>query len=152
MSRSARQAHWEKIYSGKSETEVSWFQASPEPSLTLLARVGATPAAAIIDIGGGAARLVDSLLAQGYADVTVLDLSAAALAAAKTRLGATAARANWIVADATAWRPERAYDLWHDRAAFHFLTEAADQAAYAGVLRRALRPGGHAVIATFAPD
>src|SRR5260370_8814094 len=105
---------------------------------------------AIIDIGGGASRLVDSLVSRGYEDVTVLDLSAAALAAARSRIGDKANRVAWITADVTAWQPSRTYDVWHDRAAFHFLTEPNDQAAYIARLRRALRVGGHAIIATFA--
>jgi SAM-dependent methyltransferase len=148
----SRQAHWQNVYMTKGENEVSWFQANPAPSLELMAQVGATPASAIIDIGGGASRLVDHLIDRGFEDVTVLDLSEAALEAAKTRLGERAARAHWIVADATVWEPLKACDIWHDRAAFHFLTEARDRAAYVARLERALKVGGYAIIATFAPD
>lgn len=156
MADDGRQAHWENVYTTKGENEVSWFQQSPAPSLDLIVQAGATLESAIIDIGGGASRLVDKLVEQGFEDVTVLDLSAAALAAARSRLeshpGAGAQRVNWIVADATRWEPARAYDIWHDRAAFHFLTDAGDRAAYIARLRRGLRIGGHAIIATFAPD
>lgn len=147
-----RQTHWEAVYTTKGEQEVSWFQASPTPSLEAIARTGARPDSALIDIGGGASRLVDHLLAQGFVDVSVLDLSGAALDAAKTRLAAQAAKVDWIVADVTTWQPPRAYDVWHDRAAFHFLTDANDRAAYVACLARALKVGGHAIIATFALD
>lgn len=152
MSAVDRQAHWDNLYANKGEAEVSWFQETPAPSLELIALVGATRHSAIIDIGGGASRLVDRLIAEGYEDLTVLDLSGAALAAARARIGDRAWKAHWLVADATTWEPSRTYDVWHDRAAFHFLTRAADQAAYAERLRRALKRGGHAIIGTFAPD
>lgn len=147
-----RASHWETIYRTKTEDQVSWFQQTPEPSLTLLALAGATPTATIVDIGAGASHLVDVLIDQGYGDVTVLDISQAALDSDRARLGADANRVRWICSDVTAWQPNRGYDIWHDRAAFHFLTNAADQAAYATVLTRALKPGGHAIIGTFAPD
>ncbi len=152
MQSEGRQAHWEGVYSKKGENEVSWFQENPAPSLELIAQTGATQASAIIDIGGGASRLVDNLLDRGFDDVTVLDLSQAALEAAKGRLGGLVARVHWIVADATVWEPLRAYDIWHDRAAFHFLTEDRDRAAYVARLERALKAGGYAIIATFALD
>lgn len=147
-----RASHWETIYRAKTEDQVSWFQQTPEPSLTLLAVAGATPDAAIVDIGAGASHLVDVLIGQGFDDVTVLDISQAALDADRTRLGPDASRVTWICSDVTAWQPGRSYDIWHDRAAFHFLTDRVDQAAYATVLTRALKPGGHAIIGTFAPD
>jgi trans-aconitate methyltransferase len=146
------QAHWENVYVTKGETGVSWFQDAPLPSLELIALTGAGRHCAIIDVGGGASRLVDALLSRGFTDLTVLDLSTAALGAAKARIGAAAQAAHWLAEDATAWEPSRTYDVWHDRAAFHFLTDAADQAAYMARLRRALRPGGHVIIGTFAPD
>jgi len=152
MENDGRQAHWEKVYTSKGENEVSWFQESPAPSLALIAQVGAAPSAAIIDIGGGASRLVDELLDRRFHDVTVLDLSAAALEAAKARLGERANQAHWLVADATTWDPSRMYDVWHDRAAFHFLTEERDRAAYIARLKQSLKIGGHAIIATFALD
>jgi trans-aconitate methyltransferase len=152
----SRQAHWENVYTTKGENEVSWFQQSPAPSLDLIMQAGATRGSAVIDIGGGASRLVDSLVEQGFEDVTVLDLSEAALAAARSRLeshlGASAGRVSWIVADATTWEPAKRYDIWHDRAAFHFLTDASDRAAYIVRLERGVKIGGHAIIATFAPD
>ena len=152
MQNESRQAHWEGIYTKKGENEVSWFQENPAPSLELIAQVGATPASAIIDVGGGASRLVDNLVKQGFEDVTVLDLSEAALEAAKARLKDDAGQVHWIVADATVWEPLKAYDIWHDRAAFHFLTEDHDRAAYVARLERALKVGGYAIIATFALD
>jgi SAM-dependent methyltransferase len=152
MESNSRQSHWENVYTSKGESEVSWFQESPAPSLALIAGIGATPASVIIDIGGGASRLVDHLIDQGFRDITVLDLSAAALEAARARLGERALRAHWLVADATTWEPSRDYDLWHDRAAFHFLTEEHDRAAYVARLKRGLKIGGHAIIATFALD
>jgi SAM-dependent methyltransferase len=152
MQNESRQAHWENVYTRKGENEVSWFQENPAPSLELIEQVGASPASAIIDIGGGASRLVDNLVEMGFEDVTVLDLSEAALEAAKDRLGDRAAQAHWMVADATVWEPVKVYDVWHDRAAFHFLTEDRDRAAYVVRLERALKVGGHAIIATFALD
>jgi len=152
MADGSRAAHWESIYTTKAESEVSWFQQSPAPSFELIVQAGATSKSVIIDIGGGASRLVDNLIGQGFEDVTVLDLSASALAAAKGRLGAHAERVSWIVADATSWEPIRLYDVWHDRAAFHFLTDANDRAAYVARLERGLKIGGHAIIATFALD
>ena len=152
MQSESRQAHWQNVYTKKGENEVSWFQENPTPSLELIAQVGATPASAIIDIGGGASRLVDNLVDRGFEDVTVLDLSEAALEAAKARLGSRAEQVHWIVADATIWKPRKAYDIWHDRAAFHFLTEEGDRAAYVVRLERAVKVGGYAIIATFALD
>ena len=152
METGSRQAHWERVYTTKGEKEVSWFQDNPAPSLELIAAVGATPATAIIDIGGGASRLVDGLLAKGFRALTMLDLSDAALKAAKSRLGTQSENVNWIVADATLWEPTEVYDIWHDRAAFHFLTEENDRVAYIERMKKALRAGGHAIVATFAPD
>ena len=152
MSDTARQAHWQAVYAGKGETGVSWFEAEPAVSLALIELVRTPPEAAVIDVGGGASRLVDRLLARGFADVTVLDLSAAALAAARECLGDAGGRVQWIVADATSWEPPRRYALWHDRAALHFLTDPADRAAYVARLLQALLPGGHAIIGSFAPD
>jgi ubiquinone/menaquinone biosynthesis C-methylase UbiE len=152
MSEFNRQAHWQNVYKEKGEYQVSWFQDRPVVSLELIEAVGAQPNLVIIDIGGGASRLVDALLEKRCRDVTVLDLSESAVSIAKTRLGDAAASAKWIVADVTQWEPQRQYNLWHDRAAFHFLTEASDRAAYIDCLSRALRPGGHAIIGTFALD
>lgn len=146
------QAHWDDVYATKKEAEVSWYQETPEPSLELLALVNVQPNAAIIDIGGGASRLVDVLLAKGFEDVTVLDLSADALNVARKRLGQAGSKAKWIVADVTQWQPPVTYDLWHDRAALHFLNNEQQQRAYTERLRHGLRIGGHAIIGTFALD
>lgn len=152
MTDTDRRDHWDEVYHGKGETRVSWYQETPTPSLELIDRAGITAEDAVVDIGGGASRLVDALLDRGVRTISVLDLSRAALDAAASRLGVTADRVTWIVADVTAWTPDRLYDLWHDRAAFHFLVDPAARAAYVACLTRALRPGGHAIIATFAPD
>jgi SAM-dependent methyltransferase len=152
MSSPDSRAHWQNVYATRRETEVSWFQATPSVSLDLIRSLGALPRLAIIDVGGGASRLVDALLDEGCTELTVLDLSEAALSAARARLGDRAAGVQWVTADVTRWEPQRQYDLWHDRAAFHFLTEAGDRAAYLERLSRALPPGAHAIIATFAND
>jgi 2-polyprenyl-3-methyl-5-hydroxy-6-metoxy-1,4-benzoquinol methylase len=152
MSDVGRRAHWENVYTTKGEKEVSWFQESPAPSLELIALAGLSADASIIDIGGGASRLVDALVDQKIGQITVLDLSAAALDAAKARLGDKGAGVKWVVADVTDWEPSQTYDLWHDRAAFHFLTDQAAQSAYVDRLKKAVRPGGHVIIGTFALD
>jgi SAM-dependent methyltransferase len=152
MSDVSRKAHWESVYTTKGEREVSWFQEDPAPSLELIALAGISAGAAVIDIGGGASRLVDALVEQKIGHITVLDLSAAALDAAKERLGDRGTGVDWVVADVTIWEPSQSYDLWHDRAAFHFLTDASDRSAYVGHLKKAVRSGGHAIIGTFAPD
>jgi 2-polyprenyl-3-methyl-5-hydroxy-6-metoxy-1,4-benzoquinol methylase len=149
---SDRQAHWENVYSTKGENEVSWFQESPAISLDLIKAAAATRDSAIVDIGGGASRLVDSLLADGFRVLTVLDLSPAALNTARARVGRSGDAVEWIATDVTTWTPSRRYDIWHDRAAFHFLTDAGDLTAYVERLRAALRPGGQAIIGTFALD
>ena len=149
MSELNRQAHWQLVYKEKGENQFSWFQERPNISLALIEAVQADRSSAIIDIGGGASRLVDALVEKGYRDLTVLDLSESAVSIAKMRLGERAAMVKWIVADVTRWEPPRSYDLWHDRAAFHFLTEASDRTAYIDRLRKAVRPGGHAIIGTF---
>lgn len=148
-----RQSHWQKVYLDKSEQEVSWTQVSPEPSLGLIERFAPSRQASIVDIGGGASRLVDALCERGYRAVTVLDLSEAALASARQRLGPPGAHVRWVVADVTIWEgPQGAFDLWHDRAAFHFLIEERDRRAYLRRLVGSVKAGGHAIIATFAPD
>jgi 2-polyprenyl-3-methyl-5-hydroxy-6-metoxy-1,4-benzoquinol methylase len=152
MSVSDRTDHWQKVYLSKGEQDVSWSQASPEPSLGLIRKFAPSRHAAIIDIGGGASWLVDALCARGHNAVTVLDLSAAALETARQRLGAQGARVQWIAADATKWQPPQAFDIWHDRAAFHFLVGADDREAYVDRLGRGVKSGGHAIIATFALD
>lgn len=149
---SDRSTHWNKVYATKGEAEVSWYQDSPAISLAMIRAAGSNRDTAIVDIGGGASRLVDVLLQDGYGDLAVLDLSANALEAARKRIGPAASTVDWIVADATTWRPTRTYDVWHDRAAFHFLTDPHDRAAYVERLRSALAPGGQVIIGTFAPD
>src|SRR5947209_14313772 len=134
---SDRTTHWDHVYTTKGEAEVSWFQDTPTISLGMIRAANPDHTAAIIDIGGGASRLADSLLQAGYRNIAVLDLSVSALEAAKTRIGAAAAAIDWIVADVTTWRPAKAFDVWHDRAAFHFLTDPDDRAAYATCLRSA---------------
>jgi len=152
MSTPDRQSHWQNVYRSKGEQEVSWTQPDPEPSLGLILNYAPSVTASIVDIGGGASRLVDALAGRGYESLTVLDLSEAALQAAQQRLGARAAQVQWIAADATKWQPAKPFDLWHDRAAFHFLVDAADRAAYLDRLRSSVKAGGHAIIATFALD
>lgn len=147
-----RLTHWQNVYAAKPDTEVSWFQEDPAPSLELVAATGISAKADIIDVGGGASRLVDRLLDRGFSRLTVLDISANALALAQKRLGLRADGIDWIAADIRAWEPSATFDLWHDRAAFHFLTEPVDREAYIARLTKAVRPGGHAIIATFAPD
>lgn len=149
---SDRQAHWENVYTTKGENQVSWFQESPIVSLHLIKAAGATRDTAIIDIGGGASRLADLLLKEGFRSVAVLDLSEAALTTARERIGREAERVEWIASDVTRWTPSRRYDIWHDRAAFHFLTDDADRTAYVARLKSALPPGGQAIIGTFALD
>jgi hypothetical protein len=143
-------AYWDQVYGGKAETEVSWYQPGAERSLKLIAAAG--PGAAIIDVGGGASRLVDGLLAAGYADITVLDVSDAALEQSRRRLGPLAGKVAWIVADITCWQPARTWQVWHDRAVFHFLTTPADQDAYIAALTEATLPGATVIMSCFAPD
>lgn len=152
MSNIERRAHWENVYQTRGEREVSWYEESPSISLDYIRATGAKPGASIIDIGGGASRLVDTLLDEGFEAVTVLDLSEKALATSKARLGARGAKVQWVAADVTTWEPSQTYDVWHDRAAFHFLTDPKDRAAYAARVLRAVRPGGHVIIGTFALD
>jgi SAM-dependent methyltransferase len=152
MNEETRKSHWQTVYTTKGENEVSWFQDNPALSLELIDLVRPAHDAAIVDIGGGASRLVDSLLARGFERLTVLDISQAALDVARARLGDRASRVQWVAADVTKWRPAQTFDIWHDRAAFHFLVDAADRAAYVARLKQAVRPGGHAIIGTFAID
>ena len=146
-------AHWETVYRTRQPHEVSWFQREAAVSLGIIRRVVPDPAAAIIDVGGGASTLVDGLLAAGYRRVTVLDLAPSALQLARGRLGTAADEVSWLEADVLAVQlPLAGFDLWHDRAVFHFLTAAADRARYAEQLRKAVKPGGFALVATFAND
>jgi SAM-dependent methyltransferase len=148
-----RRTHWDAVYTTRQSTEVSWYQAEPTRSLELLGEVGAGPATAIIDVGGGDSTLVDAVVARALGRMTVLDISGAALARARARLGERAREVTWIEADVTrAELPAHAFDVWHDRAVFHFLTAAEDRARYAAVAAAAVRPGGALLMATFALD
>ena len=147
-----RKSHWEQVYANKSPTEVSWYQPVPEDSLEFIESTGIDHSDAIIDAGGGASTLVDNLVNTGYSDITVLDISRAALERTRERLGERAGKVSWIESDVTEFEPERQYMLWHDRAVFHFLTDAGDRRLYRNVVISALRPGGHLVMATFGPE
>jgi SAM-dependent methyltransferase len=153
-------SHWESVWTTRAINDVSWFQDSPDMSLALIRSLQAAEAreesvadvASVVDVGGGASSLVDALLDEGVAKVAVLDVSAAALATSRQRLGERADGVDWVVSDVLAWRPESRFEIWHDRAVLHFLTDPTDQARYAEVVDAALEPGGHVVIGTFAPD
>jgi ubiquinone/menaquinone biosynthesis C-methylase UbiE len=148
-----RKSHWETIYQQKAPTEVSWYQERPLKSLEFITAAGVHKDAAILDAGGGASTLVDSLLAEGYQRLWVADISAQSLQKAKARLGARASAVTWIEGDLTTLVfPHQFFDLWHDRAVFHFLTSADDRARYLKTLNDALKPGGHVIMATFAID
>jgi len=149
---SGAREHWERTYRSKAETDVSWFQARPERSLALIQEAAPDFAAPIIDVGAGASRVVDVLLAAGYTDLTALDISEAALARTRARLGANAARVEFITADITVWTPARHWRVWHDRAVFHFLIDRESQSAYLRALTRATAPGSAVIIATFSLD
>ena len=145
--------HWETLYETKQHNQVSWFQEHAELSLKFIRDTGVGTDAHILDVGGGASVLVDDLLDAGYHNLSVLDISAAALRAAKARLGTTASRVHWIEADITQLElPEASIDVWHDRAVFHFLTNPQDRQRYVQTVQHAVKPGGHVIIATFAED
>lgn len=145
------QNHWNSIYQAKSPTEVSWFELEPQISLELIKSVAST-SARVIDVGGGASCLVDNLLASGFTDVTVLDISAIALDQAKLRLGPLADRISWLVEDITQTVDIGKFDVCHDRAVFHFLTAAEDRRKYIDLASRSIRAGGHLIMGTFSPD
>lgn len=147
-----RKQHWDTVYTTKGESEVSWFEALPAVSLRLLEAAGLTRDTCVIDIGGGDSRLVDALSARRLECLAVLDVSGAALRRAQARLGEATAGLTWIEADVTADWSSKAMDIWHDRAVFHFLTRPEDRAVYRDRLRGTLKPGGRAIVATFAPD
>jgi ubiquinone/menaquinone biosynthesis C-methylase UbiE len=148
-----REVHWEKVYQTKAADSVSWYRQHLDFSLELLEHGGLSSMSQLIDIGGGASTLVDDLLEQGMTGVSVLDIAQAALAVPQARLGARAIAVNWIVADILhAELPEAGFDFWHDRAAFHFLTDPVDALTYAQQAGRAVKSGGYALIAGFAPD
>jgi len=145
--------HWEHIYESKAPTQVSWYQEHAQFSLQYIQNTGIRKTGHIIDVGGGTSTLVDDLIGDGFQHISVLDVSGAALRLTQQRLGAQANHVKWIEADITqADLPHQAYDLWHDRAVFHFLTQAEDRQRYVEVVRHAVRTGGHVIVATFAPD
>lgn len=145
--------HWENIYHTKESTQVSWFQEHPDLSIEFIKQTGVDKTGQIIDVGGGASLLVDTLLAEGYQNVTVLDISARALQIAQQRLELKASFVTWMEADITRVElPYNFYDVWHDRAVFHFLTQPEDRKHYVDVVRRAVKTGGHVIVATFALD
>ncbi|MBM4054396.1 MAG: class I SAM-dependent methyltransferase [Planctomycetes bacterium] len=145
-----RKKHWETIYANKSPLEVSWYQKEPLLSLQLIHNTGIGKDAFIIDIGGGTSVLVDCLRDKGFSQITALDISANALAFTKNRLGGKAQKIQWIEADITEFIAPHLFDLWHDRAVFHFLTDPSDRKKYVGVLQNSLKRGGHLIVAAFA--
>lgn len=147
-----RAAHWNRVYTGKTEREVSWFEPLPAVSLEMLDAAGMTPDSCVLDVGGGDSQLVDALAARGLECLAVLDVSEAALERAKTRLGPAAQTPIWIEADVTREWTLKPMDIWHDRAVFHFLTAAVERDRYRRHLLETLKPGGSAIIATFALD
>ncbi len=151
MSETLKQ-HWEGVYASKTPVEVSWYQPVPEQSLDLIEATEIGHDAPIIDAGGGASTLVDHLLDRGFVDITVMDLSAAALARARERLGDRAERVDWIEADVTLFEASRGYALWHDRAVYHFLTDRSDRQRYVDAARAALVDRGHLILSTFGPE
>lgn len=145
--------HWDQVYSTNAEHSVSWFQDHARQSIELIGSTGIAKSAKIIDVGGGASTLVDDLIAEGHAHISVLDLSEAALAASRSRLGARASSVIWMVGDITKVElPLHEFDVWHDRAVFHFLTTPEEREAYVHAVLRAVKPGGHVIVATFAED
>jgi len=146
-------AHWEKVYTTKAADAVSWYRPHLEKSLELITRAAPDPAAAILDVGGGESTLVDDLLARSYKNLTVLDVSQTAFEVTQKRLGSAAEQVRWLVADITQVELDAgAYDVWHDRAVFHFLTAEAQRAAYVRQVARAVKPGGHVIVSTFGPE
>ena len=147
-----RKDHWNQAYHSKGSQEVSWYQRRPDMSLALIAASGINKNSGIIDVGGGSSTLVDCLLEESYTQLAVLDLSAVALSYNRNRLGTRAIEVEWFEADVTTFEPPHRFGLWHDRAVFHFLTEAKDRSAYVATLRRTLQAGGTVIISTFAPE
>jgi len=145
--------HWEKIYRTKGPEAVSWYRPHLERSLALIERAAGGTSASIIDVGGGESTLVDDLLARGYQNLSVLDVSQTAIDVTKKRLGATAEQVHWMVADITTVQLEPlAFDVWHDRAVFHFLTTMEQRIVYVRKVAEAVRPGGHVIVSTFGPE
>ena len=152
MSTDARR-HWDRVYETKAPDAVSWYEPHLARSLELIARAAPDVSASIIDVGGGESTLVDDLLARGYGNVTVLDVSPAAIEVAKKRLGGLAQKVTWLAADITeAVLPDQHFDVWHDRAVFHFLTSASQRAAYVRQVKHSMKRGGHVIVATFGPE
>lgn len=147
-----RKRHWEAVYQSWSPDQLAWHQATPSLSLDMIAAASLPDTAAIIDVGGGASTLVDYLLDQGYLDITVLDIAASALTAAQARLGARAEDVTWLEQDILHAELPQRYDLWHDRAVFHFLVDPAEQERYIAAVQAALKINGHLIVAAFAPD
>lgn len=145
-----RKQHWENVYETKSPQEVSWTQEIPQTSLDFIQSFGEDKSASIIDIGGGDSHLVDCLLKEGYSDITVLDISSKALERAKVRLGEKSHLVSWIVSDITAFRPEKTFDIWHDRAVFHFLTDDEEIRNYVKLVGNSV--AGKMVIGTFSEN
>ena len=153
MSVGGLKAHWEKVYTTKAADQVSWYRPHLEMSLSLIERAAVALSASLIDVGGGESTLVDDLLVRGYQNITVLDISQTAIDVTKKRLKDLAGRVNWIAADVTkASFAPRAYDVWHDRAVFHFLTSTEQRAAYVNTVRHAVKQGGHVIVGTFGPE
>jgi SAM-dependent methyltransferase len=148
----AGQDHWDGVYEKKRADEVSWHEPRPEKSLELIRSTGIQVTEPVIDVGGGASLLVDELLAAGYGDLTVLDVSASVLEKVRSRLGSAASSVKLLHQDVTRFRPARRYALWHDRAVFHFLTQPEDRQGYIEALQRGVGPGGHVLMATFGPS
>ncbi|WP_445810179.1 class I SAM-dependent methyltransferase [Yoonia sp.] len=144
--------HWNEVYIKKAEAELSWRQDNPSVALDLMKMAALTVRSSVIDIGEGTSRLMDRLLDLGLSDLSALDMSESALAAARVRLGVRENSVKWIVADITRWEPTQTYDIWHDCAVFHFLVKPDDRDAYIQRLSRSVIPGGHAIIAAFALD
>jgi 2-polyprenyl-3-methyl-5-hydroxy-6-metoxy-1,4-benzoquinol methylase len=145
--------HWEKVYASKAPETVSWYRPHLETSLALIERAATGYSGSILDVGGGESTLVDDLLARGYENITVLDVSQTAIDVTKKRLGLAAEQVHWLVADVTDAQLERgAYDVWHDRAVFHFLTTREHRAEYVRQVGRAVKPGGHVIVSTFGPE
>lgn len=148
-----RKGHWENVYQNKSDLEVSWFKEHLTNSLKLVLGTGVEKDAAVIDIGGGSSTLVDDLMDNGFIDISVLDISKAALERSEARLGTRSAAVEWIAADITeVGLPANRYDVWHDRAVFHFLTDHEDRRKYIDLVMRSLKPGGHIIVASFGPN
>ena len=149
----SQKAHWESVYKDNDPTNVSWYQEHPEISLEMIKRTGAGRSAAIIDVGGGTSTLIDDLILDGYGNITVLDISDAAIQLTKKRITNGANRVEFITADITkSHLPPAHFDIWHDRAVFHFLTNPLDREKYVEAVLRSVKPRGHVIVATFGPD